>query len=72
MKAAATGANEEGIEFLLSGISQRLADLIRTAAEERGDVGEADCDAAMTRIVTAIRDMEKDGELRLTHATDDA
>ena len=71
VKAGAAGSNEVSIDFILSGISQRLADLIRSTATERGKVGEADVDAAMQRIVTLIRSMEKEGDLIL-QSTDDA
>lgn len=65
VKAGASGSNEVAIEFLLSGISQRLADMIRSAAQDRGRVGEADPDAAMTRIVHTVREMERQGDLHL-------
>jgi flagellar motor switch protein FliG len=52
-------------EFLLRNMSRRLAEQIRAEAESlptpRPDAGEA----AMAEIVTAIRGLEEEGEIRL-------
>ena len=61
--AFAEGADAESIAFILENISQRLADSIRTDAEEKDAVSDTDGEAAMMRIVGVIRDMESKGDL---------
>ncbi len=61
--AFANGADAEAVEFLFENISQRLADSLRAEAAERGDVSDKDGEAAMMRIVNAIRKLESAGEI---------
>lgn len=53
------------VEFLLANMSKRLADQIRDEAETMGKPRQEDGEAAMAEIVTAIRALEEDGEIRL-------
>ena len=63
--AFVTGPDAASLEFILENISQRLADSIRTEAEESGKVSTADGEAALMRIVTVIRALEGQGEIFL-------
>jgi flagellar motor switch protein FliG len=66
-----TGSTEPGsgnaavAEFLLSGISSRMADNLREEITELGRVKARDGEAAMTSVVAAIRTLEQAGELEL-------
>ena len=51
--------------FLLENMSQRLAQSLKDAMEERGAVREKDAETAMTAIIAAIRQLEGAGELAL-------
>jgi len=64
--AAAKGKDEKAAEFILSNISQRMADNIRAEAAEKGAVAGPDGEAAMSAVVTAIRALEAAGEIFLT------
>lgn len=63
--AGATGENAATVEFLLSGLSTRLADSMREEMEGAGKVTARDADEAMSAVVAAIRRMEQAGELFL-------
>ncbi|MDO5369922.1 flagellar motor switch protein FliG [Paracoccus sp. (in: a-proteobacteria)] len=63
--AGATGENAATVEFLLSGLSTRLADSMREEMEGEGKVTTRDADEAMSAVVAAIRRMEQAGELFL-------
>jgi len=52
-------------EFILANISQRMAESLRTEAEELGEVAAADGETAMTGVVAAIRELEEAGEIYL-------
>jgi flagellar motor switch protein FliG len=52
-------------DFILANISQRMAESLRTEAEELGEVTEADGEAAMAGVVAAIRELEEAGEIYL-------
>lgn len=64
--AAAKGKDAAAAEFILANISQRMADNIRGEAAEKGDVSEADGEAAMGAVVAVIRALEAAGEIFLT------
>lgn len=66
-RAIAAGLEEAPltVEFLLENLSKRLADQIRDEAETMGRPRPQDGEAAMAEIVTAIRALEEEGELRL-------
>ena len=53
------------VEFLLANMSKRLADQIRDEAETLGKLRPEEGEAAMAEVVTAIRALEEEGELRL-------
>lgn len=54
---------EEATEFILSNISQRMAQGLREEMAGRGKVKEKDAEEAMNVIIGAIRDLEASGEL---------
>lgn len=64
--AMAKGKDEKAGEFILENISQRMADNIRGEAAEKEGVTQADAEAAMTAVVSVIRQLEADGEIFLT------
>lgn len=55
----------EATEFLLSNMSQRMAQGLREEMAGRGKVKDKDAEEAMTAIVSAIRQLEAAGELVL-------
>ena len=55
----------EAAEFILGNMSKRMAEQLREGIAESGSVSLADGEAAMARIVSAIRDMERGGDLNL-------
>ena len=63
--AAASGSDKDSVDFILENISQRLAESIRTEAAEAKGVNTKDAEAAMTRIVAVVRELEKAGEIFL-------
>lgn len=70
--AALDGPDKAAGEFLLANISGRLADALREEVEEAGPVRPADGEAAMTRIVGAIRTLVEQGEIELISPEADA
>ena len=66
-RAVAAGLAEAPltVEFLLKNMSKRLAEQIRDEAETMPKPRQEDGEAAMAEIVTAIRALEEDGEIRL-------
>jgi flagellar motor switch protein FliG len=66
---AAALSGDEGLrsaaEFLLGGLSQRMAGQLRDEIAERGTVKPRDGEAALGRVVAVIRAMEGRGELAL-------
>jgi flagellar motor switch protein FliG len=63
--AQAKPAEAATAEFLLSNMSQRMAQTLREEMEARGKVKERDGEEAMSAIVTAIRALQAAGELTL-------
>ncbi len=61
--AGAEGADRKAVEFFLENISKRLAENIGEEAKEKGAVKTQDREAAMMRIVNAIRELETAGEI---------
>jgi flagellar motor switch protein FliG len=55
----------EAAEFILSNISQRLAQGLREEMAARGKVKEKDGEEAMTAVISAIRTLETSGEITL-------
>jgi len=62
----AGGDMADSAEFILANLSRRMADALRDEIEEMGTVEPGDGEAAMTRVVNAIRKLEADGEIALT------
>jgi flagellar motor switch protein FliG len=54
---------EASTEFILSNISQRMAQGLREEIAARGKVKEKDGEEAMNQIISAIRTLESTGEL---------
>jgi len=50
---------------MLANMSQRMAENLREEIKERGRVKRAEAEAAMARIVTAIRERADEGEITL-------
>lgn len=63
--AGAAGVADAAAEFILSNMSQRMADQLREEIEERGKVKLAEAEEAMAEIVQAIRSLESSGEVTL-------
>ncbi|WP_416200277.1 flagellar motor switch protein FliG [Tabrizicola sp.] len=71
--AAAAGKPglEEAADFLLSNISQRLAQGLREEMATRGRVKDKDAEEAMNAIIGAIRTLEASGEITLIQEEED-
>lgn len=69
--AGATGDDAPTVEFLLGGLSSRLADSMREEIDAVGKVSARDAESAMSTVVAAIREMEQAGELVLLIEADD-
>lgn len=61
--AAAGGADQKAVDFILENISKRMAENIREEAGEKGPVTSDDAEAAMIRVVGVIRGLEAAGEI---------
>lgn len=61
----AKGVADAAVDYILSNMSQRMADQLREEMEERGKVKLAEAEAAMAEIVLAIRNLEAEGEITL-------
>lgn len=62
---ASETTDKAAAEFILTNISGRMADNIREEIQEAGPVKPAEAEAAMTRIVGAIRTLADAGEITL-------
>ncbi|WP_054008590.1 flagellar motor switch protein FliG [Cypionkella psychrotolerans] len=63
--SAGTPELETAAEFILSNMSQRMAQGLREEMAARGRVKEKDAEDAMNQIITAVRQLEAAGELVL-------
>lgn len=63
--AASSEADAAAAEFILSNLSQRMADGLREERTELGTPRPADVEAAMTEVVSAIRRLQEAGEITL-------
>lgn len=61
--AGAEGKDRAAIEYILENMSKRLAESISEEARDKGEVKTEECEAAMMRIVTSVREMETSGEI---------
>ena len=70
--AASTGASdlEAAADFILSNMSQRMAQGLREEMVARGKVKEKDAEDAMNQIISAVRQLESAGELVLIQDDD--
>lgn len=69
--AGAKGKDTEASEFILSNMSQRMAQQLRDEMNDLGKVKVKDAEEAMGAIVGAIREMEAAGELILLSEEED-
>ena len=65
------GKEAEAAEFILSNMSQRMADQLREDIGDRGKIRNSDGEAAMKSIITAIRDAVDTGEMQLIELDED-
>ncbi len=63
--AGSKGQDLETVEYILSNISGRMADTLREDMEAAGKVTVKEFETATSEIITAIRQMEADGEIFL-------
>ncbi|WP_224815214.1 FliG C-terminal domain-containing protein [Hasllibacter sp. MH4015] len=63
--AAGLVAAPMSVEFILENISKRLAEQLRDEAETRGTPKPEDGEVAMAEVVSAIRALEAEGEIKL-------
>ncbi|MFP7672892.1 flagellar motor switch protein FliG [Marivita sp. S0852] len=63
---AVTDADKQTCDFILSNISTRMADSLREAAADMGEVKPKQAEAAMSTIIRAVRDLSDSGEISLT------
>ncbi|GLS87358.1 flagellar motor switch protein FliG [Cypionkella aquatica] len=68
--SAGVAEREASAEFLLSNMSQRMAQGLREEAVSRGRVKEKDAEDAMNQIISAVRQLEAAGELVLIQEDD--
>ena len=64
--AGADGTDELARDFILENMSKRMAEQLREESEAIGEVKKTDAEAAMTRVIIAIRDLEAAGEVKLS------
>jgi flagellar motor switch protein FliG len=69
--AVAERTQPEVSRFLLSNLSQRMADALREEVAAIGKVREKDAEAAMTAVITAIRDAEQAAEITLRQSEEE-
>ncbi len=61
--AGAKGVNQPTVDFIMGGMSSRLAESMREEMEALGKVSTRDAEEAMDQVVAAIRRMEAAGDL---------
>ncbi|KAJ54579.1 hypothetical protein ACMU_17895 [Actibacterium mucosum KCTC 23349] len=64
--AFAGAPDHPATEYILSNISRRIADQLREAIQDRGEVTAEELEAAQTDIVLALRQLDADGEISLS------
>ena len=69
--AGAQGDDAAAAEFILSNLSNRMADTLREEMEDLGKVKQKDVEAAMTDVVIAIRNLLDSGEIQLVEPDED-
>ncbi|SLN45470.1 Flagellar motor switch protein FliG [Aquimixticola soesokkakensis] len=68
----AKGEGTKSAEFILSNMSQRMAQGLRDEMAALGSIKEKDAEEAQTAVVAAIRELEGNGEIFLLTGDDDA
>jgi flagellar motor switch protein FliG len=68
--AAATGDLEPVADFILANMSQRMAAQLKEEIAARGKIKEKDGEAAMTEVITAIRELADNREIVLLQEED--
>lgn len=63
--AGVSGEDEKAAEFILTNMSQRMAQQLRDEIQDMGKVKSKDAEEAMNAVIGAIREMEAAGELLL-------
>lgn len=65
LAGATNDLTKPSAEFILANISSRMADQLREAIEERGDVSDEDGENAMSEVVSGVRELAQSGEILL-------
>ncbi len=65
LASATSDLTKPSADFILNNISARMADQLREAVEERGEVNEEDGENAMSEVVTGVRTLAESGEILL-------
>ncbi|MEP5151844.1 FliG C-terminal domain-containing protein [Planktotalea sp.] len=65
LAAATDELTKPSADFILDNISKRLAEQMREAIAERGEVGDEDGETAMTEVVAGVRELAQSGEILL-------
>ncbi|QGX98511.1 flagellar motor switch protein FliG [Roseovarius faecimaris] len=71
LKAASDGPLAHVADFILDGISKRMAEAIREEMSELGKIKTKDGEDAMTEVINAIRTLEASGEITLLTPEDE-
>lgn len=70
LAAATSDVTKPSADFVLANLSSRMADQLREAIQERGEVGDEEGENAMSEVVGAVRDLAQSGEILLIEAVD--
>lgn len=72
LAGASSDVDRQAAAFILSNISRRMAEALRTEIEDRGTPTAAEAEEAMGVVVAAIRDMSATGEIKLRKPDENA
>jgi len=65
LASATAPTTKASADFIFANISSRMAEQLREAVQERGQVSDEDGEIAMAEVVTAVRDLAQTGEILL-------
>ncbi|WP_375265079.1 FliG C-terminal domain-containing protein [Planktotalea sp.] len=65
LASATAPTTKASADFIFAKISSRMAEQLREAVQERGQVSDEDSEIAMAEVVTAVRDLAQTGEILL-------